>query len=480
MSPRVAPPIQRADRIAVERRDWREACRRALEGGERFCGAYAAGSGTERRWSALFAHGPSTRVLTTPLDDEALPTIVDLVPAATWDEREAHDLYGLRFDGHEPLRPLVAHRLDAASWTVPVDGEGVHEVAVGPIHAGVIESGHFRFHVVGERILLVDPRLFYKHRGLELAAEGWELLDGLVFAQRACGACAVANSVAYAQACESVLGLTPSRRLRCARTLLLELERLYNHLNDIGAVCAGVGFATGTMAFAALKERAMRLNMALTGHRFLFGSIEVGATRLAPPALAADRARGMLRELRKDATRAWREVRFAASVQARLDGVGVLDSDNAAALGAVGPVARASGLSLDARTDSPGLCYGSAFTAAVPPIAAGDVAARLEVRAIELETTLEMLDELLSEPIEADTASPGGPTGLVGVARVESPRGETVCVVEPDSLRLRRLHLRTGSYANWPALAHATAGNLLGDFPLINKSFELCYACVDR
>ncbi len=156
-------------------------------------------------------------------------------------------------------------------------------MAVGPIHAGVIESGHFRFHVVGERILHLDPRLFYKHRGLERAAEGREPVEGLAFAQRACGACAVANSVAYALACEGVLGLMPSRELRRARTLLLELERLYNHLNDIAAICAGVGFAAGNMAFAALKERAMRLNDFLAGHRFLFGSIELGGSGSTRP-----------------------------------------------------------------------------------------------------------------------------------------------------------------------------------------------------
>ncbi len=480
MSPRAAVPHQGASRVAVEPPDWRDACRRALDDGARFCGAYAGGSGADRCWSALFARGAETQVLTTRPGGEGPSTIIDLVPAAGWDEREAHDLYGMRFCGHEPLRPLVAHPLETASWTVPVEGEGVHEVAVGPVHAGVIESGHFRFHVVGERILLVDPRLFHKHRGLERAAEGRELPEGLAFAQRACGACAVANSVAYAQACENLLGLTPSRELRRARTLLLELERLYNHLNDIAAVCAGVGFATGNMAFAALKERAMRLNEALAGHRFLFGSVEVGASRLSLPSPIADRARGELHELGLDAARTWREIRFAASVQARLGGVGVLDRGDALELGAVGPAARASGLSLDTRTASPGLWYGSAFVAAVPPVAGGDVAARLEVRAIELEATFEMLEDLLSNSVSGDAASPGGPASPVGVARVESPRGETVCVVEPAAYRVQRLHLRTGSYANWPALAHATAGNLLADFPLINKSFELCYACVDR
>ncbi len=480
MSPRAPATRQSASSMTVDRSEWRDACRRALDDGDRFCGAFAGGPDADRRWSALFARGTETRVFTTRLGDEEQETIVDLIPAAGWDEREAHDVYGLRFDGHEPLRPLVAHPLQTARWTVPVAGEGVHEVAVGPIHAGVIESGHFRFHVVGERILLVDPRLFYKHRGLERAAEGGKLPDGLAFAQRSCGACAVTNSVAYAQACESILGLDSSRDLRRGRTLLLELERLYNHLNDIGAICAGLGFATGNMAFAALKERALRLNGALAGHRYLFGLVEVGASRLELASPEADRVRGELGELRQDAARAWREIRFSASVQARLGEVGVLAREDAAELGAVGVVGRASGLKLDTRMASPGLCYGSTFAAAIPAIAGGDVAARLEVRAIELEVTFAMLDELLCEPLRPAAGTPRGTTDPVGIARVESPRGETVCVVEPDGQRVGRFHLRTGSYANWTALAHATAGSVLGDFPLINKSFELCYACVDR
>ena len=479
MSPAV-PPRQSVERLTVPAPGWRDACREALDGGERFCGAFAAGPGSERGWHALFARGERTRVLSTVADDGELPSVVDFLPATGWDEREAHDLYGLGFRGHEPLRPLIAHPPETPRWTVPVEGEGVYEVAVWPIHAGVIESGHFRFHVVGERILLLDLRLFYKHRGLQRAAEGQELADGLAYAQRACGACAVANSVAYALACESVIGLTPSRELRRARTLLLELERLYNHLNDIAAICAGVGFAAGNMAFAALKERAMRLNLALAGHRFLFGSIEVGSSGLELRPALVDRARGELRELRHDTARAWREIQFSPSVQGRLDGVGVLGRDEAAWLCAVGPVARASGVRLDTRADSPGLWYDSSFAAAVPPAAGGDVAARLEVRALELVEVFAMLEELLGGPVHPDDAKLAGPASSIGVARVESPRGETVCVVESKTSRVRRLHLRTGSYANWPALAAATAGNLLPDFPLINKSFELCYACADR
>ncbi len=466
--------------IQVAPSSWRQACEALVADGARFCGAYAAGPAAERRWTALFADGPLIRALSMrPLAGRA-DSIVDLVPAAQWDEREAHDLHGLGFDGHEPLRPLLDHDAPTAAWTVPVAGADPYDVAVGPIHAGVIESGHFRFHVVGERILLVDLRLFYKHRGLERAAEGEEPAGGLPFAQRACGACAVANPVAYALACEGALGLVSPREVRRARTLLLELERLYNHLGDVAAICAGVGFAPGNMVFAALKERALRLNRELGGHRFLFGTVEVGASRLEVSAAAADHARAALRELGQETARAWREICFAASVQARLDGVGRLGREEALELGAVGPVARAAGVAEDVRGASPGLWYGSAFAAAAPPTPSGDVAARLELRGVELSSTLAILDELLAEPFAPAVAEAGAAATPLGVGRVESPRGETVCAVELRSGRLARLHLRTGSYANWPALARAAAGELLPDFPLINKSFELCYACADR
>jgi Ni,Fe-hydrogenase III large subunit len=464
---------------------FRPACQELLDEGARFCGGYASEARGGLDWTVLFADGAATRALRTGAVGGEVPSIVDFVAAAGWDERESHDLYGLGFAGHEPLRPLVDHPVAPADWTVPVRGDGPYDVVVGPIHAGVIESGHFRFHVVGERILLVEPRLFYKHRGLERAAEGAESETGLAFAARACGACAVANSVAYAQACEAALRLVVDPEARRARTVLLELERLYNHLGDISAICAGVGFAPGTMAFAALKERAQRLNQELAGHRFLFATIAVGGSRLELDRAAADRARAILRELGEDAALAWRELRFAASVQARLGGVGRLALDDALDLGAVGPAARACGSRLDTRTASPGLAYGAAFAAPVPADPAGDVAARLEMRGLELVVTLELLDDLLAEPLVAAPASGApvaAPDGGVrpGVARVEGPRGETVCAVELAAGRLARLRLRTASYANWPALAHAAGGNLLPDFPLINKSFELCYACVDR
>ena len=461
---------------------WRETCTAAVNDGARFLSLHATADGPAATVRALFDDGPGRlRLVCATAPERTLDTLVESIPAAAWDEREAHDVYGVEFRGHEPLRPLVTHPQVTEAWTVPVVGDDVHQVAVGPIHAGVIESGHFRFHTVGERIVHLDTQLFYKHRGLERAAEGESFESGLAFAQRACAACAVANSVAYAQACEALLGLLPDRAVRRARTLLLELERLYNHLNDLAAICAGIGFAPGTMAFAALKERAQAINAELTGHRFLFHTVHVARSDLTVDEQAAGSARADVRAICADAAACWREVSFSASVQDRLAGVGVLNTADAERLGAVGPAARASGIARDARTWARSLLwYGDDFRPAQPHAATGDVAARAELRAAELDQTGELLDELLAGSHEVGVAPTAAVASDIGVGRVESPRGETVCIVERAGSVVRRLRLRTASYANWPALAHSVPGNLLPDFPLINKSFELCYACVDR
>jgi Ni,Fe-hydrogenase III large subunit len=465
--------------VQVEPHTWRAAIEKALAGGELFGGAWASEGDGCVAWRTLLVSPHGLRVISCQATAGALESIVDLVEAAGWDEREAHDLYGLEFAGHSPMRALAAHTDDPERWMTPVTGAGVHQVAVGPIHAGVIESGHFRFHVIGERILAMDPRLFYKHRGLERAAEGHQPEGALAYAQRACAACAVTNTLAYVHAIEDATGLQPDRELRVVRTVLLELERLYNHLHDIGAICAGAGFAPGSMAFAALKDRAQQINMRAFGHRFLFGTVGVGAGAVELGASSTDAARAALRELHVDTAAAWRELEFTGSLQARLDDIGVLAPEDARRLGAVGPAARAAGIREDARTASPRLAY-DGFAIASLTATSGDVGARLRLRAIELELTYELLENLLAQPLRVGATSGGHASAALGVGRVESSRGATMCAVELDGSRIARLHLRTGSYANWPALAHATAGNLLPDFPLINKSFELCYACVDR
>ena len=190
-------------------------------------------------------------------------------------------------------------------------------------------------------------------------------------------------------------------------------------------------------------------------------------------------ARGEVAAIAAESTRSWRELLFNASFQDRLPEIGVLTRADAERLGTVGPAARATGLAEDLRVTGRRLAY-SSFAPVAPKRVAGDVQARLEQRAVELTQTFALLDDLLGGPVRPVAATNGAPRGSVGVGRVESPRGATTCVVERSGDRIERVRLRTGSYANWPAVAHAAAGDLLPDFPLINKSFELCYACVDR
>jgi Ni,Fe-hydrogenase III large subunit len=460
---------------------YRAAIGEALSEGARVASLYATeDSGSQLVRVVLCDPAGDLRIVTVAANEGRVPTIVDLAGAVGFAEREAHDLHGVSFVGHEPLRPLVDHTAPLSQWTVPVDGADAYQVAVGPIHAGIIESGHFRFHVVGDRILHLDAQLFYKHRGLERAAVGAPLDDAIAFAARACGACAVTNRVAYAHAAEQLRGLLPEPELARARTILLELERLWSHLNDIAAICAGAGAAAGEQRFSALGEDARRLNERLTGHRLLFGTVSPGGSDLELDGDCCRAARASLSEIRDALTSAWRSLSFNTSFQDRLIGVGVLAAADARELGAVGPAARASGVGDDARSAAGALLAYGDFHPALNRRLAGDVRARFEQRELELHQTLDLLDELLQHPLGRAACRAGGVPSAIGIGRVESPRGATVCVLEPAGESISRMHLRTGSFANWPVLAHVASGELLPDFPLINKSFELCYACADR
>jgi Ni,Fe-hydrogenase III large subunit len=207
--------------------------------------------------------------------------------------------------------------------------------------------------------------------------------------------------------------------------------------------------------------------------------VQVGGSRVALTRTEVDAAREEIAAIAAESRTAWTQILFNASFQDRLPEVGTVTLEDARSLGAVGPAARASGLAEDARTSSDRLAYGG-FSPVASRRVAGDVQARLEQRAVELLQSFELLDELLTGPIEPAAAEPAEAGRPIGVGLVESPRGATLCAVEQADGRIARLHLRTGSYANWPVVAHAAAGNLLPDFPLINKSFELCYACADR
>jgi Ni,Fe-hydrogenase III large subunit/Ni,Fe-hydrogenase III component G len=439
-----------------------------------------------------------------PLDDPSYPSVARLVPAALWDERECKDMLGIVPVGHPDPRRLVLHERWPAGYhplrkDVPADvapptgdrhyvpfevhGEGVYQLPVGPIHAGVIEPGHFRFSAVGERVLHLDARLFFTHRGLEKLVEGRSFESALPIVERACGVCTVAHALAYAMAVEALTGTPVPPRAAWSRVILAELERLYNHVGDLGNICAGIGFQSGVARLGALKERLLRLNEGVSGHRYLMGLVGPGGLRIELDAAGLDALAAELAPLDRDLASAVRSVIRSEGVMARLRGTGFVPAELARTLGATGIAAKASADPSDLRRDRP---YGAYAELATDTVArsTGDVAARFHVRAQEAHASIAMLgialDRLEDGPVRVPLAGLPAP-GAVAVVAAEGPRGASrVWLRAGADGTVDRFHLRSASFANWPVVAAAVPGDLVADFPLINKSFELCYACTDR
>jgi Ni,Fe-hydrogenase III large subunit/Ni,Fe-hydrogenase III component G len=461
----------------------------------------AATTGTEpsMRVVYLFTRGrPDSRVeLHLHLNPEspAVPTMAGISFPAGRFEREMRDLYGVVPLNHPLPRRLVRHahwprgwypmRADAADAPafgdpepypfLTVRGPGVHEIPVGPIHAGVIEPGHFRFSVVGETILKLKPRLWFTHKGIERLFHHRAPAEALPLAERVSGDTAVGHALAYCLAVEDATGCHVPPAAQRMRALLLELERLHNHVTDVGALCNDVGHSVLHAHALRVRETLLRLNAHLTGHRLLRGGVLPGGARLLrlpdpglPHTIGAD-----IREI----------VTLALShtvVRDRFTGTGVLSHRQAHDLGTLGYVARASGVGADARRDHPfSDCY-HALT--VPTRSDGDVLARFLIRADEIDVSLRLVTELLGDlqPGLITAWPPGRPAATdqrSGVGIVEGWRGTIVHRVELSSDRtLTRVKIVDPSFFNWPALPPALRDTIVPDFPLTNKSFNLSYA----
>jgi len=464
--------------------------------------------------------GPGAGVAAIPTDrfvtllvavDPACPEVPSLaraIPAANWHEREVQDLFGIVPVGHPDPRPLVVHdgwppgvfplrKSFDASRRLPVlaadefphlvaEGEGVFEIPVGPIHAGIIEPGHFRFTSVGESVLYLDARLFYTHRGLEKRMEGLSPLDAFYVAERICGVCSVAHGLGYCEALEQIAGAAVPPRARLLRSIALELERLYNHIGDIGNVCAGAAFHYGTAIGLRLRERLQQLNERLTGHRFLRGLVIPGGTRLDLTHDLLGVLAATLDETRAGLASLMARIEANSSVVDRFDDTGILPHQAALDLAVAGVAARASGVDRDARRDHPhgALADPDAPSFEVVTDTGGDVMARVTVRAREADVSIRLVGELVRRlepgPLQVALVDPL-PGGRIGISAIESPRGEAVHWLRLDERgRVDRYHLRSPSYQNWPAVALAAETAIVPDFPLVNKSFELCYSCTDR
>jgi Ni,Fe-hydrogenase III large subunit/Ni,Fe-hydrogenase III component G len=450
--------------------------------------------GASLRVVYLFTSGPpdERHELVVRLDPEnpTVPTLSDLSFSASRFERELRDNFGIEPLGHPFLRPLVRHqhwpeqwrplRRDAGPMPMPlanatpypfieVEGSGVYEIPVGPVHAGLIEPGHFRFSVVGETILKMTARLWYVHRGVERMFQGVEPEAGVAIAQRISGDSALAHSLAYCMAVEEALGLEASADARHLRSLLLEMERLYNHVGDVGALCNDVSFAVANARALVVREKLLRLNEALTGHRLLRGSVGVGYTRVQT--LPSGDELSAIGEAFEDVV----SLALANSVVVdRFEGTAVLSATDAAAIGTLGVVARASGLGLDAR-------HSHRFVEGdLTPVVqqAGDVMARFNQRVQEFRASLDIVRALIQGVSSRDVASTmTGEATLSGVGIVEGWRGAVVHRVEIDGAgRISRARTIDPSFFNWPALAIALNDTIVPDFPLANKSFNLSYA----
>ncbi len=362
-----------------------------------------------------------------------------------------------------------------------VEGEGVHEIPVGPVHAGIIEPGHFRFQVVGEKVLRLEERLGWVHKGIEKRFESMTLAEGARLAGRISGDSTVAYATAYAQAVEGLAKVTVPPRARWLRALLLERERIANHLGDLGYLGNDAGFAFGLAQFSRLKEDVLRAHAAAFGHRLLMDVVVPGGVGRDLDAEAGERMRDECARIEREVA-VLREIYDEhAGVQDRFRTCGRVTPELARALGLTGLAGRASGRAFDLRCDFPDMPY-DVVGPRKAGSSAGDVAARAAVRFDEVVESLRLVRAIIEAMPDGDVAvAPGdAPEQRASLGYVEGWRGPVlVAITSGPGNSIRRCHPHDPSWQNWPVLEHAIIDNIVPDFPLINKSFNLSYSGQD-
>jgi Ni,Fe-hydrogenase III large subunit len=433
---------------------------------------------------------------------DSYPDVSEVFPAANRMQRATFDLLGLRAEQALDQRKWLRHAawpadvfplrkcFDAAHAFangvdqypfVEVGGEGVHEIPVGPVHAGTIEPGHFRFSIVGEGVLRLEERLGYKHKGIEKRFEALTVAEGARLAGRISGDSTVGYAWAYAMAVESATGVTPPARALWLRALLLERERVGQHLWDLGFLGNDAGLAFGLAQFSRLREDWLRVNHALFGHRYLMDTI-------VPGGVTKDiDVHGIVR-IRREIVDVVREVALLKSIydehaglQDRFIGCGRVKPELAERMGLTGLAGRASAVAWDLRAQFPTVPYDRLDVRMVTH-RNGDVAARVTVRFEEIAESLRLMDLMLSRLPEGEIATSvrDASEHAFGVGWVEGWRGEILIALETGKDgTIRRLHPHDPSWQNWPLLERAVLGNIVPDFPLINKSFNLSYSGQD-
>jgi Ni,Fe-hydrogenase III large subunit len=499
--PQTLPP---AHRLVVDGEDWGTAAKVSLEFGHRHAGVWGEQLDNHIIVRACLVFEGDYLILETEvlLDQPVLPSHTPYYPGADRLERHLQDMLGIAFldhpdsrrwtrhqawpEGSYPLRhdfPVTGHcpkrtPADSDYPFVPVLGTGVYQIPVGPVHAGIIEPGHFRFHAVGEDVLHLEQRLGYVHKGIEKIAEGRDPAGLARLAGRISGDTTVAHTWAACMAMERANGVSVPPRALAIRAILAERERIANHLGDIGAICNDVGFAFAHMQCSRLREQWQRMNQSVFGHRLLMDRIVPGGVFRTLTHQCTELLKTQNQALSKELDALLPILDDQPSLEDRLVNSGVLSSEAARRLGVTGYVGKASGVDYDVRRDHAYAPY-DRLTVKSPCLTAGDVAARVQVRASEIRHTLKLLLRILESlpdgPVQA--AWPDSSQAGEGIGLVEGWRGEIVSYVRlGENGQVRRFFLRDPSWFSWPALEQLIHGNIVADFPVCNKSVNASYS----
>jgi Ni,Fe-hydrogenase III large subunit len=429
-------------------------------------------------------------VLSLDCADGRYPSVGAQHPPAIRLERAAQDLFGLAPIGLPDARPWLdharwglSHPLGTSSGPrqggyafLAAEGVGLHQIPVGPVHAGIIEPGHFRFTASGETVVRLEERLGYVHKGIEGLMAGATLEQGAQLAGRVSGDSTVAYALAFARAVEAALDVDVPERAHWLRALMAELERVANHLGDIGAICNDAAFSLMHAQCGMLREQVLRASDACFGHRLMRDRIIPGgvADDLTSDGVAS--LRGLLRAVRRRFPALIELYDNTASLQDRTVSTGVLAQELAWQFGAGGFVGRASARRFDARRST---CYPpyERLTFEVPTLDAGDVNARVWIRIREVEQSLGMIEQILDALPDGAVRRDVGSDAGEGMALVEGFRGDVLAWLRlAEDGRIARCHLRDPSWFQWPLLEAAIEGNIVADFPLCNKSFNCSYS----
>jgi Ni,Fe-hydrogenase III large subunit len=490
--------------IRVQVDDWGRLAHQAQQSGCRWVASWGEDQDSdigvyacfEKDAGYLLAH---THVAKT---NPVLPSHTPYYPAANRPERHIQDLYGIAFSDHPDTRRWTRHRAwkssqyplrknfpaagTPAAETPPDDayrflfahGAGVYEIPVGPVHAGIIEPGHFRFQAVGEQVLNLEERLGYVHKGIEKIAEGRDP-DGVArLAGRVSGDTTVAHSWAACMAMEKAAGVEVPERALFLRAIMSERERIANHLGDIGAICNDVAFSFSFYQFGRLREEWQRLSRDAFGHRFMMDRVLPGGVANDLGALVMESMHAQNSVVRQELDKLVTIQNELPSLEDRVATTGYLSPELAATLGCLGYVGRASGVDFDLRRDAAYAPY-DRLDVHVPCYRYGDVAGRMRVRVEEIRASLEMIETLLTElpdgPIRTDWRAPAA--GSEGLGLVEGWRGEILAYVRfAAGGTIARYYPRDPSWLNWPALEHLIQDNIVPDFPVCNKSVNGSYS----